>query len=91
MNWWSLVLNIFIGAVFYGFILLICGANLGTYIFIGFCLTCNFAQLTLTILNDIAERMTNRTATKPQPPQPAKEENLGEDFIAYKVGEWITK
>ena len=91
MSWGSLVLNIFIGAVFYGFILLICGANLGNYIFIGFCLTCNFAQLTLTIINDVAARMVNRTATKPQPPQPQKEENLDEDFIAYKVGEWITK
>ena len=51
-NWFGLLLNLIVGFVIYGGILLFFGSGILTYIFLTICISCNLLMLIVNTLQD---------------------------------------
>lgn len=86
-NWFGLLVNLIVGFVIYGGILLFFGSGILTYIFLTVCVACNILMLVVTTLQDkgYLYREKDYGYRKEQ------SEFTDDDFVSCKIGEWVSR
>jgi hypothetical protein len=86
-NWFGLLLNLIVGFVIYGGILLLFGSGILTYVILTICISCNILMLIVTTLQDKGYLYKEKDYGYRQ----EQREITDEDVMMIKIGEWVNK
>jgi hypothetical protein len=86
-NWFGLLINLIVGFVIYGGILLFFGSGILTYIFLTICISCNILMLIVTTLQDKGYLYKEKDYGYRQEQQ----EITDDDVMMIKIGEWVSR